>query len=87
VEDGYLIVGRIGTSTEGGQHNSFLLKTDLSGNVLWYKEHGNATSKDIALTLSVDAAGYITYAGIEFDDQEKVSYLYINKVDHQGEYE
>lgn len=83
--------GYVFTGSERYEHNfgfwkSFIIKTDINGNLLWKKYIGENKFSTFINCLDETADGGLVLCG-DFSDVDTVSYPFITKLNSCGEYE
>lgn len=88
VEGGYLISGYTDIRTDWTSGDPFLLKTDMQGNMLWFKQYGEEYSDDAAFVTESPDGNYVLCSAYA---EEDLGFGYVNaraaliKTDTDGE--
>jgi len=81
--DNSLLIGGTYIGGSQGSNNPFLLKTDLNGNLLWFKRYGTSSSESIN-DLAVTADGGAVVIGNVFINQNENVNALLFRIDANG---
>ena len=80
--DGIIITGDVGNANPGNDLDSYFLKTDLNGNIIWAKTYGSSKYESISSGGQTSDGGYFM-AGIR-GIQSWIMYSFLAKTDNNG---